>query len=146
MSTSAPNMSKFVGTSAPIMSKLVHQPAFRPVLFWIASLLATAALAGIVCLLGITPAWSGTPQQASVTVSYRDLDLSTPEGANALYHRIQTAARKVCGYAGADVIEQAIWKGCYRSAIATAVAKVDSPLLTAVHSGRPAPMTAMLAK
>jgi UrcA family protein len=120
--------------------------AFRPVLVWIVSLLATAALALILSLLDITPAWSATPELRSVTVSYRDLDLSTPHGAKVLYRRIQAAAKEVCGYRGAGLLEQSVWKGCYHNAIADAVGKVNNPLVTGVHTGRPAAKTAMLAK
>ncbi len=136
-----------MNASTSNISNLMHGSAVRSVaLAWIVSLLGTAVLALIVCLLGITPAWSGTPAVRSVTVSYGDLDLSSPAGANALYRRIQAAAKQVCGYAGADLTEQSIWKGCYRSAIAEAVSKVKNPLLTAVHSGRPAAITAMVVK
>jgi UrcA family protein len=100
----------------------------------------------MVCLLGIAPAWPGTSDARSTTVSYADLDLSSAAGAQTLYQRIQLAARKVCGHPGADVIEQGIWKSCYRTAVGEAVRKVNNPQLTAVHSGNPPAMTAMLAK
>jgi UrcA family protein len=102
-------------------------------------------LATLLCALGTTPSWSA-PKPPSVTVSYRDLDLSSVAGATTLYQRIQGAARQVCGYAGADLIEQEIWKACYRSATADAVRQVHNPLLTAVHEGRKPEMTAMLSK
>jgi UrcA family protein len=128
-------------------SKLVHSPAARAiVLTWLVSLAGIAATAVVLCLLSITPAWSSTPGEHSVTVSYRDLDLSSLEGARTLYRRIQSAAKQVCGYQDADLIEQSIWRSCYRNAIADAVGKVNSPLLTAVHTGRPPGMTAMLTK
>jgi UrcA family protein len=105
--------------------------------------LGTALLALVVCLLGITPAWSNTPDVPSVTVRYADLDLSTSAGANTLYRRIQAAAKQVCRSPGTDLIEQIGWRSCYRSAVGDAVRKVNSPLLIAVHSGKPAAMTAM---
>jgi UrcA family protein len=83
----------------------------------------------------------------SVTVKYNDLNLSTLAGARTLYGRISAAARSVCGYEGRSFTDQAFWNGCYRGAVADAVAKVGSPLLTAVHTGRPADMSvAMLQK
>ena len=86
-------------------------------------------------------------EQQSITVKYRDLDLSTVEGARTLYGRISAAARDVCGYEGHSFTDEAFWRGCYRGAIADAVAKVNNPLLTAVHTGRPADMSvAMLQK
>ncbi len=86
-------------------------------------------------------------EQHSVTVKYHDLDLATLDGARTLYGRISAAAREVCGYEGRSFTDQAFWNGCYRGAIADAVAKVGSPLLTAVHTGRPADLSvAMLQK
>jgi UrcA family protein len=128
------------------ISNLMHDPEVRSAaLFWTMSLLGTALLALIVCLLGITPAWSNTPDAPSVTVRYADLDLSSPAGANALYQRIEAAAKQVCR-AGTDPIEQISQRGCYRRAVGDAVRKVNSPLLIAVHSGKPAGMTAMVVK
>ncbi len=103
------------------------------------------ALALILGVLGATPALAQDP--ASVKVSYRDLNLSTIAGAQALYGRIKTAARSVCGYEGRNLFDQSFWNACYRGAITDAVAKVNSPLLTAVHTGRPVDTTvAMLSK
>jgi len=129
------------------ISSLVHDPEVRSAaLFWTMSVLGTALLALIVCLLGITPAWSNTPDVPSVTVRYADLDLSTSAGANELYQRIQAAAKQVCGPPGADLIEQTGWRRCYRMAVGDAVRKVNSPLLIAVHTGKPPAMTAMVVK
>ena len=133
--------------SASKISNPVHNREVRAAaLFWAISLLATALLALIVCLLGITPAWSNTPDVPSVTVRYADLDLSTSAGANALYRRIQAAAKQVCSSPGTDPIEQFAWRSCYSSAVGDAVRKVNSPLLIAVHTGKPVAMTAMAAK
>ncbi|MBV8340896.1 MAG: UrcA family protein [Gammaproteobacteria bacterium] len=60
----------------------------------------------------------------SVRVSYRDLNLATPEGAGTLYRRIRGAARTVCGDAGRSLLEQGLWTSCYNGAIARAVATV----------------------
>ena len=102
-------------------------------------------LAALVCTLGTAPVWAD-PIQSSITVSFRDLDLSTIAGATTLYRRIQRAANQVCGYHGADLIEQSLWRACYRSATDDAVRKVNNPLLTAVHTGHTPEMTAMLSK
>jgi UrcA family protein len=108
---------------------------------------STVRPVALVLILGLIATRAFSAEPASVTVKYSDLDLSTPSGAHTLYSRISGAARTVCGYAGTDFIDQAIWKGCYRGAIADAVAKVNSPLLTAVHTGRPvSPTVAMAGK
>ena len=74
----------------------------------------------------------------SVTVKYGDLNLSTAEGANTLYSRLRRAARSVCGVDSIQPEEKmwVHWKACYDTAIATAVAKVNSPMLTAVHDSK----------
>jgi UrcA family protein len=109
-----------------------------------------ATFACVVGLLGMAPALALNPAngQRSMTVTYRDLNLSTVAGATTLYRRIKGAARSVCGEEGRRFDEQRQWKICYRGAIAGAVAIVHSPLLTAVHSGESneSDVTAMLTR
>jgi UrcA family protein len=90
----------------------------------------------------VAPAGSALAQEQqgvsvrTMTVRFGDLNLSTPAGAETLYHRIRGAARAVCGEEesyeiGLDV--RHYWHSCYQSAINDAVRKVHSPLLEAVH-------------
>ncbi|HXO14916.1 MAG TPA: UrcA family protein [Steroidobacteraceae bacterium] len=103
----------------------------------------SAAFTSITCLLGATQAPAADPSGArSVTVSYRDLNLSSIEGATALYQRIKRAANHVCDEPGAGIAHFQEWKSCYQAAIADAVAKVNTPLLTAVSSGKSKESTA----
>lgn len=105
------------------------------------------AFTSVVCLLGATHASAGPPEGRSITVNYRDLNLSTIAGATTLYQRLTRAARSVCYEPEAGVHAYREWTSCYQAAIADAVAKVNNPLLTAVHSGHnPATETAMLSK
>jgi UrcA family protein len=81
---------------------------------------------------------SGNPNdtdECAEKVNYEDLNVDTLAGASILYHRIELAARVVCG---ADVADQESLadKSCYRMAIAAAVAKVNSPWLTAIHDSK----------
>ena len=102
----------------------------------------TLALLGV-CLLG-TLAWAGPPATRSVEVSFRDLDLNTASGAAKLYRRIQAAARGVCQYEPTSPREESIWQYCVRPTVNAAVAKVNNPLLTELHSGHSSPaVTAM---
>jgi UrcA family protein len=95
----------------------------------------SAALTSVACLVGATQA-SAADAPRSMTVSYRDLNLSTIEGATALYQRLRQAANSVCDERGTGLDRYQVWQACYRAAIADAVAKVNSPLLTSVHSGK----------
>jgi UrcA family protein len=119
--------------------KWIHRSFSRP-----------AAFACVVGLLGTAPALASNPANGlrTMTVTYRDLNLSTVAGATTLYIRIKGAARSVCGYEGRRLDEQRQWKSCYRDAIAGAVATVHSPLLTAVYSGESngSDVTAMLTR
>ena len=62
------------------------------------------------------------------TVSFRDLDLSTAQGARALYGRIEAAARDVC-----RGTELADYDACRARAIEGAVKDVGNPLLSAAN-------------
>ncbi len=95
----------------------------------------SAAFTSIACLLGAAQAVAAPAETRSETVSYRDLDLSTIEGATALYQRLKSAARHVCDEPGTYPYALQEWRSCYNAAIADAVAKVNSPLLTALYRG-----------
>lgn len=72
-------------------------------------------------------------------VNYADLDLGHRAGADALFARIKSAARRVCEPVAASApfrFAQAREKSCMDKAIADAVADVRSPLLTDVYLGR----------
>ena len=72
-----------------------------------------------------------------VTVSYRDLDLSTPTAARTLYVRIEHAAHSVCDDDhSADLHRAERTKQCCSDAIAHAVSDVHSPQLTALYNSK----------
>jgi UrcA family protein len=79
----------------------------------------------------------------STVVKFADLNLSTPQGATALYSRINWAARDVCK--SYDVKTGRFERPsnsnpCVRKAVGDAVAKVGAPQLTAVYNAkRPQP-------
>jgi UrcA family protein len=79
-----------------------------------------------------------------VIVKFADLDVSTSQGAAALYRRIHSAAVDVCSRM--YVIEQAYRlhkDACLQQVIGDAVIKVDRPALSAVfasHYSVSAPM------
>jgi UrcA family protein len=74
----------------------------------------------------------------AVKVSYADLDLRDPAGAERLYKRLDQTARQVCGsptLANSAIIAPG-YKACVVEAVERAVAEVDSPLLSAYHAAR----------
>lgn len=60
---------------------------------------AIASVAATLALVAMTPpSFAATPEQRSAAeVRYADLDLKTDEGRAELGHRIDRAAREVCG-------------------------------------------------
>jgi UrcA family protein len=78
-----------------------------------------------------TPA---TPAR-SVTVAYGDLNLNSTQGTDALYARIVSAARQVCGAGEVDIRNLrslAAERSCESNAIEQAVQAVHSPGLAAL--------------
>jgi UrcA family protein len=108
----------------------------------------SVACVSAACLLGAAQVPAGASAPRSVTVSYRDLDLTTIAGATTLYQRLKTAANTVCDSPGFGLSSYQEWHSCYKAALSNAVAKVNSPILIAVHRGQgKAPTTtAMLTK
>ena len=70
----------------------------------------------------------------SVTVKFADLKISNPSSALVLYERIRAAAQGACSYywfkTDADEAR------CVHDAIASAVAKVNQPELSAVYNAK----------
>lgn len=95
----------------------------------------TAAIASVLASGFAIPA--GAAEDSSVrkiTVKFADLNVSTPEGAAALYARIRTAALSVCGQQLDQMWTRAATNGCVHKAIADAVTKVNEPALIAVYN------------
>jgi UrcA family protein len=98
--------------------------------------LAAAILGALTSSLATvcTAAETDAPQ---ATVKFADLNVSNPEGAAALYARIQRAARQVCvSFDGRDLSSKAHMDACVHKSIADAVAKVGQPALFAVYNAR----------
>ncbi|MBS0365108.1 MAG: UrcA family protein [Proteobacteria bacterium] len=107
--------------------------------------ICTSFVPAAVVTLGLAAAAHADNETLSVRVNYSDLNLSSSAGASKLYQRITAAAREVCPYDSRSMAQYEHAKACKRQAIDEAVAKVNSPLLTAVHNGaRDTTRTAML--
>lgn len=77
---------------------------------------------------------TGTPQ---AIVRYADLDVSTSQGAVALYNRIRFASEGVCAtWDGGGLDSKVHVKTCVQRAIEGAVAKVNRPALFAVYAAK----------
>jgi UrcA family protein len=91
-------------------------------------LLGTAALSSTVALA------ADPPTVVSLSVKYVKADLENAASAEALYRRIQRAARRVCQEPEVREVDRyRIYEACYDRAVDTAVANVGATALTAVH-------------
>lgn len=83
---------------------------------------------------GLAPLPDAGRDIKSITVNFEDLDLAGTAGAETLYGRLRTAARRVCGKADLrDLQAVGEVKRCRTEALDDAVAKINHPRLTAVH-------------
>jgi UrcA family protein len=69
-------------------------------------------------------------------VSFRDLNLNTPEGAAVLYRRITSAANEVCGNPDRWDLSQLALRTCVKDAVARAIAQVNKPMLTSLYQAK----------
>jgi UrcA family protein len=103
---------------------------------------AFAALLWAVSALALFNEPAIADEVAAVTVNYADLDVSKPAGAQQLYQRIKSAARKVCApLNGKDLHRMFLWRDCYEQAVADAVATIDRPALSALHQSERSPIS-----
>ena len=91
------------------------------------------ALALSACLLlgwsgSALGAANGVDGFATKTVKFKDLEISTADGAQALYGRIGAAARDVCRAESYATVRK-----CRAGAVDQAVRGVASPLLSSIH-------------
>lgn len=67
-------------------------------------------------------------------VSFKDLNLDTPEGAAVLYRRITSAANEVCGNPDRYDLLQLKLQICIKDAVSRAITQVNRPMLTSLYN------------
>jgi UrcA family protein len=72
------------------------------------------------------------PSAASRTVTFSDLNISTPSGAHVLYRRIRAAAQVVCSHH--FFLTDTDKARCVRDATADAVTRINQPALSALYN------------
>lgn len=112
----------------------------------------TAGLGVVVALwltgVGTAIAQTAPDYRASEAVSYADLNLTTNDGARTLLRRIDLAAKRVCGPEPSNSPLQprlvTFYRECVADSVDATVARIDSPLLSAMN-GEQKPAGAALA-
>ena len=89
------------------------------------------------CVLANAGNRESAGQVRSVIVRYAELDLSKPQGIDALYRRIQAAAKSVCRPdASVSSFYDRANRHCYHDAVERAVRQVNLVTLTALHRAK----------
>lgn len=98
---------------------------------------ALVAIAVPAAAAGIHPARQD-PEVLQTTVSYADLDLNRPAGADVMIARVRRAAQAVCGQGlFADLNRTKHTRDCVAAAMDAAFAQVDAPLVTTRFAHKP---------
>ena len=111
--------------------------------FYLLHSLRVAALGAAVTAsaLASDPCSAATPvdslhETRSTTISYSSNDGASTQTAAALYQRLRSAARDVCGERDAHIgAMRNDWQSCYRAALDSAVAEVNLQRITQLHQG-----------
>lgn len=116
----------------------------------LSSLVATAVLSALAAGFSTVGVAADGAKAPTATVGYGDLDVSTVQGATALYARIRSAAEHVCSSFDRplDLNSQALKADCISQAIAKGVAAVNEPALLMVYKangGSPLPKKSRMA-
>jgi UrcA family protein len=99
--------------------------------------LCVAALAALACITGSQGAHAQSAEPLTETVSFKDLDLTSEQGAQILYVRLQRAARQVCApLENLELSRRRTWQSCVDDALGSAVTQVNNPLVAALHNTR----------
>jgi UrcA family protein len=93
--------------------------------------ISTAMLLSCVC---VAPGALANEQVRSETVNFRDLNVGTPDGAQVLFGRIHTAAKRVCSET--DPVRQIGAMDCAKKAEADAITSLNLPQLTAYYNSK----------
>ena len=98
-----------------------------------ASVISGVALLGLASTVPLTAVAANVDTSLSVTVLYDDLDIASKEGAEQLYLRLQSAARRVCLALITHTGKRAE-PSCYRQVLVQAVRDVKAPEVMEVHA------------
>jgi UrcA family protein len=101
------------------------------------SALMTVAIAAAMISLSAGATETTADGVLETVVSYRDLNLSCPEGVAALYQRVSHAAAQVCApLESREVARMSTWKSCVNGALSRAIATINVPALSAYADAR----------
>jgi UrcA family protein len=112
-----------------------HETTIKSRSIWTLGRLAASFLACAATMMVGQALAAAAPEYNIAVVTYGDLNLESKPGAKALYARLRNGAEDVCAsLEGRDLMFKRLWQSCFDKAVGTAVARVDKPELTSLHS------------
>jgi len=102
------------------------------------ALLAAGTLTGLMLTATGAHAADRIPTRDGITVRYSANELSSSSATESLYRNLKFAAREVCGDGPAlrSLTEHIQEQRCYEQVLASAVRKINQPVLTSLHASR----------
>ena len=116
-----------VKESVMSIKKIVRTKALRTI--WI-----MFTFAPMVMLYNAARAGESVDSLPHKVVSFKDLNLDTPEGAAVLYRRITSAANEVCGNPERYDLSELKLQICIKDAVSRAITQVNRPILTSLYN------------
>jgi len=96
----------------------------------------TLASAGGSMLVDAAQATDASDTTPHKVVSFKDLNLNSPEGVAVLYKRIKSAAYDVCESPDRYDLSQFKVEICARDAMSRAIVQVNNPMLTSLYESK----------
>lgn len=90
-----------------------------------------------------------TVEDVAIRVPISDLNIDRRAGAQVALNRMNEAARQICSNTGTDLLRlqmSAQRASCAKQAVDTAVAALDSPVVTALNSEQETPATMLASR
>lgn len=110
-------------------ARSAHTPIGSLSLFLLLGIAPLAVIAG--------PQRASAPETVTTTVSFADLDLSTPAGIDAAHKRLVAAAQRLCHQFSDSrrISDRETSAACYRETLADATQRFNAQLATARAEG-----------
>ena len=98
------------------------------------AVMTTATALSIAGFAPLTVSAADSTDPRSLIVKYEELDLTSSQGAAALYARLRSASKTVCApLQGRELRQHTAFQDCYKQALSNAVVRVNRESVTALH-------------
>ena len=102
------------------------------------ALLAAGTITGLMLAATDARAADRVPTREGIAVRYSSNELGSSSATESLYRNLKIAAREVCGDGPTlrSLSERIQEQRCYEQVLASAVARINQPMLTSLHAAK----------